>query len=464
MSSIAYVGHDTDTPRYLARRLKALPFAAYPTLAGFPPPGVDLALVVLELDGDFPEPFLSAVRALEEKAVPFLVVSSVETMKAAVQSMKIGAYDYFLASEDKDELIEAIYRRLDPKRLHQPEPAEGDEIDEAMVGRSQKIQEVFKLIGKIASSNVSVLLRGESGTGKELVARQIHANSPRRRFPFVVIDCAAIPRDLIENELFGHEAGAYSGAGARGAGKFDAADNGTVFLDEISELDLDLQSKILRVIQQGTFDRVGGTKSARVDVRTLATTQANLEEMVRAGRFRQDLYHRLNVISLWLPPLRERSEDIPLLVHHFVRKHGPTLGRSSRQVSSALMSRLTRYHWPGNVRELENVVRRALLLERGPVLTPRFLDEFPVPGEGPVDGEEHAIKRLIVERLLVEELNWKRNDVHAQMTQRIERMLLRLVLRETEGNQVAASRVLGISRNTLRVKMAEHGIDSQAFR
>lgn len=464
MKHIAYVGQDEETYRYLGRRLKTLDTTHAPNFDEFDASAEHLALAVLELDGDFAPPFLRVVRDLKSHGIPFVVKSSVETMKAAVQSMRLGAFDYFLASDDRDEIVDAVLRRLEPYRTVRRPGVDDLEADDAMVGQSQKIQEIFKLIGKIAQSNVSVLLRGESGTGKELVARQIHSNSARREAPFVVIDCAAIPRDLVENELFGHEVGAYSGAGTRFLGKFDLANHGTLFLDEITELDVDLQSKILRVIQQGTFDRVGGTKSIQVDVRTIATTQEDLEEFVKDNRFRQDLFHRLNVIALYLPPLRERRDDIPVLVQHFVRKHGAALGVQDRQVSADLMARFERYHWPGNVRELENIVRRALLLERGPVLTPRFLEEFPVPGEGPVEEDEIAFRRIISDRFLSEELNWKHNDVHEQMVGKLERMVLRQVLRQTQGNQVGAARLLGISRNTLRVKMAALGLASTEFR
>ena len=463
MKTLTLVGPDEATARYLGRRLKQLRVDHVRHFDDFLLDGRTIDLAVLVVDEDFPEPVLRTVRELNDNRIPFIVLSAVETMRAAVQAMRLGAFDYFLLSEDRDELVDAVLRRLEGRRTHRSELAE-DAVDDVMVGQSQKMQEVFKLIGKIAQSSVSVLLRGESGTGKELVARLIHMNSERRDAAFVVIDCAAIPRDLVENELFGHEVGAYSGAGNRILGKFDLANQGTLFLDEITELDLDLQSKILRVIQQGTFDRVGGTKSIQVDVRTIATTQEDLEGLVRDNLFRQDLYHRLNVITLHLPPLRERREDIPLLVHHFVRMHGRALKVGEREVSADLMARLTRYDWPGNVRELENIVKRALLLERGPVLTPRFLEEFPVPGDGPVDEEEVAFQRLVGDRFLTEELEWGQDDVYRQMTGKLERILLKLVLRHTRGNQVSASRLLGISRNTLRVKMSDLGYDSAQFR
>jgi len=465
VKTITLIGEDDGTFRYLSRRLKSMQIERVTRFDEFSLAENPTDLAILRLDSDFPPPLMRVAQELKAAVVPFIVLSSVETMKAAVQAMRLGAFDYFLASEDRDELIDAVQRRLESRRLHRTETADLDlDVQDVMVGSSQKIQEVFKLIGKIAQSNVSVLLRGESGTGKELVARQLHVNSPRREAPFVVIDCAAIPRDLVENELFGHEVGAYSGAGSRHLGKFDLADNGTMLLDEITELDVDLQSKILRVMQQGTFDRVGGTQSISVDVRTIAASHSKLEELVRDGRFRQDLYHRLNVITLYLPPLRDRREDIPVLVRHFVRKHGRALGLPSREVAADLMARLERYHWPGNVRELENIIKRALIMERGPVLTPHFLEEYPVPGEGPIDEEDVMFQRLIGDRFLSEELNWKRSDVHRQMVSKVEYLLLRLVLSRTRGNQVTASRLLGISRNTLRVRMAELSLDSAQFR
>jgi two-component system nitrogen regulation response regulator GlnG len=333
-----------------------------------------------------------------------------------------------------------------------------------MVGKSQRIQEVFKLIGKIAHSNVSVLLRGESGTGKELVARLIHQNSPRRGEPFVVIDCAAIPHDLMENELFGHERGAYSGAEERSEGKFDFADGGTVFMDEIAELSLDLQSKILRVIQEGEFYRIGGQKAMTVNVRSIVATQSNLEELVKEEQFREDLYHRLNVITLYLPPLRDRKEDIPILVTHFVRKYCPELGIPEKKISKDLLAAFEKYHWPGNVRELENYVMRGLLMERGDFLTAAFLDEFPTFRKEEYPDKGSDFMHLLGDEFIQEELDWKKGALYRQATSKIERMLFDIVLTNTKGNQVTASKILGISRNTLRIRLNELGLIGKRFK
>jgi two-component system nitrogen regulation response regulator GlnG len=462
---IVLVGHDEASERHLSKRLKQYRIERVGNLNA-----VDLDsppdLVVYEPEGELDQPASDGLRRLAEQHVPFIMISEIETMKSTVKAISLGAYDYLLRSDDREAVVDAVLACLEPPRAVVPAEYLDEDVDfeDFMIGRSAKIQEVFKLIGKIAESNVSVLLRGESGTGKELVARQIHKNSARRTHPFVCIDCASIPRELVENELFGHEAGAYSGAETRATGKFDGADHGTVFLDEVSEMDLELQSKILRVIQENQFDRVGGSRPVKVDVRIIVATQANLEQQVRSGRFRADLYHRLNVITLYLPPLRERTEDIPVLAHHFVNKHCKLLGLPVKQIGADFMRTLERYEWPGNVRELENLIRRGLLLERGDVITGRFLELCQGVEQGPYDEDSLSFNRLISDRFLTSELNWKRNDVYRQMTNKIERMLLKLVLAETHGNQVSASRLLGISRNTLRVKMQELGLSSGAFK
>ena len=462
---IVLVGNDEETGRFFARRMKDHALEVLPSLAD-----VDLAtppdLVVYSPADEISEEDTRLLKSLSAAALPFMVVSAVETMKAAVLAIKTGAADYFLRSEDRETLGDAVIQALYPPKTVAADPSDDDdpELDDFMIGRSAKIQEVFKLIGKIAQSTVSVLLRGESGTGKELVARQIHRNSPRRAHPFVCIDCAAIPRELVENELFGHEAGAYSGAEGRATGKFDVANHGTVFLDEVSEMDLELQAKVLRVIQENVFDRVGGSRPVRVDVRILVATQADLEKQVKAGRFRADLYHRLNVITLYLPPLRERREDIPVLARHFVRKHCRSLAIPEKQLAVDFMRSLESYDWPGNVRELENLIRRGILMERGPVVSGRFLELTPGAGDGPVAAGTLAVSRVWTDRFLVEEINWRRADVHRQMTDKVERLLLKIVLKQTRGNQVTASRILGVSRNTLRVKMKELGLLSSAFK
>jgi two-component system nitrogen regulation response regulator GlnG len=329
----------------------------------------------------------------------------------------------------------------------------------ALIGRHPRMQDVYKTIGRIAGSDVTVLLRGESGTGKELVARAIHHYSRRAGRPFVAVSAAAIPSTLLESEMFGHERGAFTDAKERRLGKFELAHGGTLYLDEIGDMPLELQAKVLRALQERTIERLGGQESIRVDVRVLAATNRDLEVAMREGKFREDLYYRLNVVTLNLPPLRERRRDIPLLVEHFLAKHAPELGE--RGVAPEALDRLVGYDWPGNVRELENVVQRAMVMATAGVVLPEHLPIGPVSAAASVAVD--ASLEEIVERKLLECVRGLREHASANlydlMIALVEKPLLRAVLRETAGNQVRAAQILGINRNTLRKKLLEHGID-----
>jgi two-component system nitrogen regulation response regulator GlnG len=321
------------------------------------------------------------------------------------------------------------------------------------------MQEVYKTIGRIASTDVTVLLRGDSGTGKELVARAIHHYSRRAGRPFIAVSCAAIPGTLLESELFGHERGAFTDAKERRLGKLELAHGGTFYLDEVGDMPADLQTKLLRALQERTIERVGGNESIQIDVRVLAATNRDLEALMKEGKFREDLYYRLNVVTLNLPPLRERRRDIPLLVEHFLAKHSEELGE--RGVAPEALDRLVGHDWPGNVRELENVIQRAMVMATNGVILPEHLPIGPVSAAASVAVD--ASLEELVERKLLECVRGLRTHASANlydlMIGLVEKPLLRAVLRETRGNQVRAAQILGINRNTLRKKLTEHGID-----
>jgi two-component system, NtrC family, nitrogen regulation response regulator GlnG len=393
-----------------------------------------------------------------------VVMTAHGTMDTAIQAMQKGAYDYLGKPFDLDEAVLLAERALAASRLTAEVVRLKTGLAEvwefgALIGRHPRMQEVYKTIGRIAGSEVTVLLRGDSGTGKELVARAIHHYSRRAGRPFVAVSCAAIPGTLLESELFGHERGAFTDAKERRLGKLEVAQGGTFYLDEVGDMPLDLQTKLLRALQERTIERVGGNESIRIDVRVLAATNRDLEVLMKEGKFREDLYYRLNVVTLNLPPLRERRRDIPLLVEHFLAKHREQLGE--RGVAPDALNRLVGHDWPGNVRELENVVQRAMVMATGGVILPEHLPIGPVSAAASVAVD--ATLEDIIERKLIECVRGLRSHASANLYDLIlglvEKPLLRAVLRETGGNQVRAAQILGINRNTLRKKLTEHSID-----
>jgi two-component system nitrogen regulation response regulator GlnG len=404
-------------------------------------------------------------RLRERRADATVVVMTAHgTMDTAIQAMQRGAYDYLAKPFDLDEVLLLVERALTARRLTQEVTQLKSGLQEvwefgALIGRHPRMQDVYKTIGRIAGSDVSVLLRGESGTGKELIARAIHHYSRRAGRPFVAVSCAAIPGTLLESEMFGHERGAFTDAKERRLGRFELAHGGTLYLDEIGDMPVELQMKLLRALQERTIERLGGHDPIRVDVRVLAATNRDLEALMKEGRFREDLYYRLNVVTVALPPLRERRRDIPLLVEHFLAKHAAELGE--RGVAPEALDRLVGHDWPGNVRELENVVQRAMVMATGSVILPEHLPIGPVSAAASVAVD--ATLEEIIERKLVECVRGLREHASANlydlMIGLVEKPLLRAVLRETGGNQVRAAQILGINRNTLRKKLLEHGID-----
>jgi two-component system, NtrC family, nitrogen regulation response regulator GlnG len=408
---------------------------------------------------------LERLRAIRTDAC-VVVITAHGTMDTAIMAMQRGAYDYLAKPFDLEEVLLLTERALTASRMSQEVMRLRRGLEEvrefsALIGRHPRMQDVYKAIGRIAGTEVTVLLRGESGTGKELVARAVHHYSRRSGRPFVAVSCAAIPITLLESEMFGHERGAFTDAKERRLGKFELAHGGTLYLDEIGDMPLELQSKLLRALQERVIERVGGRETIPVDVRVLAATHRDLDTLMKDGRFREDLYYRLNVVTVNLPPLRERRRDIPLLVEHFLAKYSEELGE--RAIGPDTLDRLVGYGWPGNVRELENVVQRAMVLATTGAILPEHLPIGPVSAAASVVMD--ASLEDIVERKLMECVRGLRHRGSAKLygliLALVEKPLLRAVLRETGGNQVRAAQILGINRNTLRKKITEHGIDPE---
>ena len=427
----------------------------------------DLILLDVRMPGMDGLTLLKRTRELRPDA-QIVIMTAHGTMETAIQAMQQGAYDYLAKPFDLDEALLLAERAMTAQRLTQEVSSLRTGLKEvwefgALVGRHPTMQEVYKAIGRIAASDVSVLLRGESGTGKEVVARALHHYSRRAGRPFVGISAAAIPVTLLESELFGHEKGAFTDAKDRRLGKLELAHGGTVFFDEIGDMPAELQVKLLRALQERSFERVGGHELIRMDVRVLAATHRDLEGMMREGRFREDLFYRLNVVMLSLPSLRERRGDIPLLVEHMLAKYAESLGE--RVIAADALDRLVGYAWPGNVRELENVVQRAMVMASAGVIMPEHLPIGPVSAAAAVAGTDASLEEIIEKKMheCVRGLRGHTSaNLHGLMVGLVEKPLLRAVMRETKGNQVRAAQLLGINRNTLRKKLKEHGIDPDA--
>ncbi|HYE94117.1 MAG TPA: sigma-54 dependent transcriptional regulator [Terriglobales bacterium] len=470
MAARILIADDEDSLRWVLE--KALKQAGYDVNAvrdgdaavrAFESEPFDLVFLDIRMPGMDGLTALVKLRDLRRDA-QIVMMTAHGTMDTAIQAMQKGAYDYLAKPFDLDEAVLLAERALAASRLTAEVVRLKTGLAEvwefgALIGRHPRMQDVYKTIGRIAASDVTVLLRGESGTGKELVARAIHHYSRRAGRPFVAVSCAAIPGTLLESELFGHERGAFTDAKERRLGKLEVAQGGTFYLDEVGDMPLDLQTKLLRALQERTIERVGGNESIRIDVRVLAATNRDLEGLMKEGKFREDLYYRLNVVTLNLPPLRERRRDIPLLVEHLLAKHREELGE--RGVAPEALDRLVGYEWPGNVRELENVIQRAMVMATSGVILPEHLPIGPVSAAASVAVD--ATLEEIIERKLIDCVRGLRSHASANlydlMVGLVEKPLLRAVLRETGGNQVRAAQILGINRNTLRKKLTEHGID-----
>jgi two-component system nitrogen regulation response regulator GlnG len=392
--------------------------------------------------------------------IPVIFVTVAKTAGAAIEAMKQGAYDYLFKPLDPHQLRRVVGEALEvARRMREPavvaETAVESEGEGAIVGSSPAMREVYKAIGRVAAQDVPVLITGETGTGKELVARALYQHSPRARAPFLALNCAAIPETLLESELFGHEKGAFTGADRRRIGKFEQVNGGTLLLDEVGDMPLALQAKVLRLLQEQAFERVGGNETIRTDVRLIAATHRDLNAWSAEGKFRLDLFYRLGVFTIHLPPLRERGEDLALLVQFYLRRGGRELGRPVREVAPEALARLRSYSWPGNVRELQSVLKQALLRAHGPVLLPDFLPEFP---EAPAAAVTPPGGGLDPEAFLRQRLGPDTRDLYAEAHQELDRLLLPRVLDYTGGNQHRAALLLGIARKTLRQKLRDLGL------
>jgi two-component system nitrogen regulation response regulator GlnG len=430
----------------------------------------DLVLMDIRLGGMNGLETLRRIRQSNPKLLVILM-TAYGTTQTAIAAMKLGAYDYLLKPFDVPKLKEIVANALKAARAMKQvvsyEPLfELEDYELGIIGRSEPMQQVFKLIGQVAATDATVLITGESGTGKELVARAIYHHSHRSQQPFLAVNCAAIPEQLLESELFGHERGAFTGATVQRIGKFEQCNQGTIFLDEIGDMTPATQTKILRVLQSGTFERVGGNQPIQVDVRVIAATNQPLEAAVAARRFREDLFYRLNVVRIHLPPLRERREDVPLLVNYFLEKLAREQQRKPKSVAAGVIKVLEKYHWPGNVRELENVVRRAHVMAKGDAillgaLPPEISSQGGSGALPPVSGTVSDAALTDAAALARQLFQWAKRDPKLKVIPAVERELVIQALKEAGGNQVHAAKLLGITRATLRKRIEKFGIQRE---
>ena len=399
--------------------------------------------------------------------VPVILITGHGTTDLAIKAISEGAFEYLLKPLDLAELRAVIDRAIRASRLMR-EPAALPEIDplpesgDALIGRCPAMQEVYKAIGRVAKQDVTVLIRGESGTGKELVARALYQHSKRADKPFMAINCAAISDNLLESELFGHEKGAFTGADRKHIGRFEQCHGGTIFLDEVGEMSPLTQAKILRLIQEQKFERVGGSTTVQTDVRLISATNADLEAMSEDGRFRKDLYFRLNVYSIHLPPLRERGGDVGLMVEYYRRRLGAELGQVDPQIDESVLALLEAYPWPGNVRELQSVLKQSLLQANGSVLLPDYLPDAirsGVSSGGATKLPEASSTLTDWDAFVAQRIARGSENLYAESLELMEKEVLLRVLRHTAGNQVQTARILGITRGSLRNKIRSLNIE-----
>jgi two-component system response regulator AtoC len=392
---------------------------------------------------------IDVLRELSEdrgSQLPVIIMTAYGSANLAIQAMQLGAYDYVTKPFDLDEVLITIRRYIEHQRLLQRVSQSGvaradHDPNEFIIGNSSAMQEVYKIVGRVAASDATVLIAGETGTGKELVATVIHRNSGYSGGPMIKVNCAALPETLLESELFGHEKGAFTGAINQRKGRFEMAHKGTIFLDEVGEMTLATQKKLLRVLQEREFERVGGSISVKVDTRVIAATNKVLMQEVRDGRFREDLYYRLNVIAIYLPPLRERKEDVPLLVEHFLDKHRYSSSSVPARISTSAMQRLMEHDWPGNVRELENIIERAVVLSQGSVITDEHIS-FSSADDG------HIID--IAQRV-------RRRSSLRDVQQEVEKQMLIEALKQCDGDQVAAADLIGLELREFQQRLSDYG-------
>ncbi len=401
--------------------------------------------------------------------VPVIIITAQNTVKNAIEAMKQGAYDYIAKPFDLDEVKITVARAIESyensKKLDMllDEDSEEDTLQD-IVGQSPAMLNIYKMIGRVAERDITVLVNGESGTGKELVARAIHSNSIRRNKKLVAVNIAAIPKDLLESELFGYQKGAFTGASISRQGRFEEADGGTLHLDEIGDMPNELQTKLLRILEEKKLYRLGSEKPSHIDVRIIASTNKNLEKEVEDGNFREDLYYRLNAITIKIPPLRNRIEDVIPLAEHFLYKYGQELGVGTRTLSDEAKETILSYNWPGNVRELENIIKRILVLSSDTVITKDTLLDAAPHLEGKLRSDQESLDNLIKNELniLLDTKDGESTEkVYETIIKKVEKPLIELVLDITNGNKKKAASILGINRNTLSKKMEELGFQDK---
>jgi len=403
-----------------------------------------------------------------DRRLPVIYITAADDSETAIEAMQLGAFDYLTKPLDLPSLNELVTRAIETRRMMNVPVAiptgnaKGNGDTDAFLGRGPCMMDVFKAIGRVAAQNVNVLIRGESGTGKELVARSIYQHSERSEECFMAVNCAAIPDNLLESELFGHEKGSFTGADQRRIGKFEQCDGGTIFLDEVGDMSPLVQGKVLRLLQQQEFERVGGNETISTDVRIIAATNRDLEDMVDEGTFRADLFYRLNGVTIQLPPLREREEDVPLLLEYFLSKLAHEMNRLDVEgISPDALDALQKYDWPGNVREMQSVVRHALLNTTGTVIT---ADCLPVKVRGDEPRTAAAPERVNglpasdLAGFVDERLRAGTRELYAETVEMMERYLMTRVLRETRGNQTKTAEILGITRGKVRDRVSNFGI------
>ena len=407
------------------------------------------------------------IRSIDAR-LPVIFITSMDDSDTAIEAMKLGAYEFCTKPLDINQVRDFVDRALNARRLMRlPVTLNSDdkispEAGEQLVGKSPKMLEVYKQIGRVAGQMIPVLIRGESGTGKELIARALYQHSHRNEECYLAVNCAALSETLLESELFGHEKGAFTGAERRHVGKFEQCNDGTIFLDEIGDMSPLLQSKVLRLLQEQKFERVGGTKTITTNSRIISATNCELEQMIEEGEFRLDLYHRINAVEIHLPPLRERGNDINLLISYFIRRFSKQLGKNVEGVSPDAIQLLRDHHWPGNVRELQGVIRHAILMATSPVIVPENLREklqgLDGSKESTVVADSPDPQAFGVEAFVQDRIAAGSNDIYAETLEMMERKLITRILSQTNGNQSQAAELLGITRGSLRNKIRSLGI------
>jgi DNA-binding NtrC family response regulator len=470
-----------DDPHFIAEQVReAFPLPAHTVtvarsgaegLASVRSAPPDVVLLDLRLPDRSGLEVYEEIRELDAR-LPVIFVTMAKTADTAIEAMKRGAFDYVYKPIDLTQLQVTVLNAVDlGRRMRAPivlQPTAPDPMDEGVLfGSCPAMLEVYKAIGRVAHQDVTVLVTGESGTGKELVARAIYQHSARSASPFLAMNCAAIPESLLESELFGHEKGSFTGADRRRIGKFEQYNGGTILLDEVGDMPLSLQSKLLRLLQEQEFERVGGNETLRTDVRLIAATHRDLKSLVAEGQFRLDLYYRIGVFTIHLPPLRERAEDVAMLALNYVRRFSRELGRDLRSIAPEAMERLCAHSWPGNIRELQSALKQAVLQSRGFTLLPAFLPpltgatgresaaaEPAIAGHAPPGPSTFDLETFIRQRLVTEDAG----TLYSDTRDHVDRFLLTLVLEHTRGNLRAAAEVLGISRQTMRMKLRALGI------